>query len=494
MFDRLFQLGALLLIPLLVGGGEVMHEGPTSTVQKNATITVAEELGEAGQISKSRMADCSQPVMPEAFKQGPLAFPGQIRSHHSAHFASASSTEAPVRGFRQQWRGGNYLYQLGSLTGKTYGQRSWVESWRGQQVSVGVSSTLTETGNCLRVMVKVDPPGLQVGLEESTQTTAGSYLSGFGDETYEYLTEDYEDEITYEAVEPGEALVTISIYKEGEGKEEEKIAVWTDARGRVGQRGATFGHEHKYDPSIGGSTPQPTIMLQGQESPGQQVTVKTAFEGEAKLDLEAGYRGGLEMVIAQAQGEDGSLTGSPATATVGVRQAGLTDFLDSFMYTEDWEPSNMFPVLIVGSNDYHYYTHYMKTGKPYSVFQAINEVWKRDSARVQATARDSMPHYIALGNMSLEYGGAFHPTGGNGCRQPGQYGHDRGLEFDIAPCYSGGEDGQVLPGTSCGGDQPAITEADLVSAIVGQLGGVITQHGGEGGPMRGYYHVRLPPE
>lgn len=361
--------------------------------------------------------------------------------------------------------------------------------------SVVAASVETAQG-CTRLYMSVSPQVLQVGLPESSIETDDEFIR-----TYEsLLPPGYSGTATYPAVEPGEGEILVRLFLNGNPVQSADVFISTDSQGDPGDHGTTFAHEHILE---GAATP--SIRVRGQVNQGQEVRARTDDQGELRFWVRAGYRGGIEMVIARARlddvgygdctsmGRDGAGTVWQNDAcwlrravSVVVRDGQYRNLAHALGYGVWPDPSDDFPFLTVGWSRAHYYPHFMPPNRAQAIVRSLQRVWADDRGRQQAQEASGEPHFINIGHISLEYGGRFE-LGGPGLSQDGgsHKGHDRGVDIDIAPCYSYGER-PLNPQDCASGSYTPIDERVLAAHVIGRLGGVITRHDG-------YYHIRLPP-
>src|SRR5690606_41799716 len=74
--------------------------------------------------------------------------------------------------------------------------------------------------------------------------------------------------------------------------------------------------------------------------------------------------------------------------------------------------------------------------------------------------------------------------------------HDRGIDFDVSPCYSTGEDGrQKVFAADCeSGNHLKINERLLAAHVIGRFGGAILVHSPKSDGAPYHYHIRFPSE
>lgn len=364
-----------------------------------------------------------------------------------------------------------------------------VESIEAGDYSLSVSSKRASDGSCTRVIIRTDPGQLQVGLRENSLRTSERYLQ---DSTFQGLTGGSSGAVLAPGVEPGEGRVHVKVYQDGQPVPNHPVYVRADHRGLPPQGARTFGHEHLL--SDGGA--RATLYVQGQPDGahgyGMELEVRTNNSGEAEFDVRAGYRGGVEAIIARVQ-----LAGtwhSVARAIV-IAQPNMVSFPELFGFDTSPEPSEDFPFLLTGWTDRHYFNHWVQGGlMGQYVMGTMYRVWNRDQARTES----GETHYIQLNDMSLEYGGLFRLEDGNRCSDrfdgASHKTHDRGLDFDVSPCYSEGPDGKTKVGADAceSGGHRKLDERALVAEIIGYAGGAVFLHSpaSDGAPY--HYHIRYP--
>lgn len=341
-------------------------------------------------------------------------------------------------------------------------------------------------GNCTRLYMKISPPVLQVGLRSSTVKSTESFLQEFGD----LLPKDYKSTVTLPEVKPGEGEVVIKYYRNGAPVPDETVIVSTDARGVPGRYGSTLGHEHI---AHGTSSRYPSILIRGQQGPGRDVELRTDSDGEARFWVRAGYRGGPESITARTPSDASGQTPLASAASVVVRHKEFRHFLFALGHGQRPQTGPDFPFILTGWTDRHYYNHFVDPTLAGPIATAFMYIWKQDSARIASPT----PRYIVLNDMSLEYGGAFKLANGDACLDPASgshHTHDRGVDFDVSPCYSTGADGlEKVSAAACEtGQHLKINERLLTAYVVGYLGGAIFVHrpSVDGAPY--HYHIRFP--
>lgn len=384
---------------------------------------------------------------------------------------------------------------------------SWIEKldaaryelYQAPDASMAIASVAVSgaDGSCTRLYIKADPPVIQVGISATKVSMTQRFLEAFPD----LIPTGYASTIESPKIEPGEGEIVVKVFRDGQPVNNQDVYLRTDPRGHPGRYGVTYGHEHI---ALGMSSLTPSIMLKGQRTPGQEVRTRTDSDGEVRVSVKAGYRGGPEAVIARTvlqgmacpRGVPGSHQtnhGCQIERAIAVipRHGEFTHFARALGYDEWPEPSESFPFLMTGYTDRHHYNHWIDRRKARQIANTFLLIWREDAAKYDR------PRYFQLNDMSLEYGGVFHLDGD--CLAPGaaaHHTHNIGLDFDVSPCYTRGPDGKIKVSAgecwSGGQDIVRIDERVLMAYVVGRMGGVILEHSPrtDGAPY--HYHIRFP--
>lgn len=353
-------------------------------------------------------------------------------------------------------------------------------------------------GDCTRLYIKADPPVLQVGIAASRVSMTQRFLDTFSD----LIPSGFSATIEQPAIEPGEGEVIVKVFSAGQPVHGQDVYLRTDPRGHPGRYGVTYGHEHI---ALGMGSMTPSIKIKGQRAPGQEVRARTDSDGEIRVSVNVGYRGGPEAVIARTvlknvscpagvPGAKQTNQGCQIERAIAViaRHGEFTHFARALGFDEWPEPSESFPFLMTGYTDRHHYNHWIQRQYARSIANTFVLVWRDDAAQKYDT-----PRYIQMNDMSLEYGGTFHLNGD--CLSPGtsaHHTHNIGLDFDISPCYTRGPDGKTkVSAGECWSGGPGIVRIDeriLTAYVVGRMGGVILEHSPSTDGVPYHYHIRFP--
>lgn len=375
-----------------------------------------------------------------------------------------------------------YAYARGGERGRTR-----LESYELEGQAMTIASTPTTQGGCTRILIVVTPATLQVGIRGGTVVSTAS-LAGL----YDALGRGGSRQVTTPTINPDtiHGVVRVEVYENGAPAIGRSVTLWTDARAQPGRYGTTVGHEH-----VLASAPPPTIRLDGQASPGAHVVAQTDGQGEIQFGITPGWRGGPEAILAQA-----TLGGTTTTAAraVVVRHRVFVDFAQTFGFdaTHPPRPSTTFPFLFTGYTSRHHYAHFIQRDVAGAIRSTLLAIWGEDPGRVSSPT----PHYFVLNDMSTEYGGLFLLNADDDCDDPGSTSahqtHNVGLDFDLSPCYTFGDDGtHRLSANACetaGSTVLKIDERVLTARVIGDIGGAIYRHSPETDGAPYHYHIRFP--
>lgn len=373
-----------------------------------------------------------------------------------------------------------------------------LEGYDGSDYSIRVASREDESGDCTRIIIRMEPPVVQVGIIETTVATNPEFRNLAPD----MYPEGYDSELTFPEIEPGETTAHIVLYRDGEPQHNSTLYARMDARGIPGEYGGTVAHEHigkAFAGTLYGGR-NPSMRLQDDNYRGQEISLETDNEARATLPIQAGYRGGPETLVVRSP--DGALE---AAATVLARHREFVHFAEVAGHDETPTPERSFPFVLTGWTEDHHYNHYVDQTMAPEILRTFRSIWEAERSRLEEESDDE--HFIQLNDMSLEYGGMFNlrqdashalectEEERDGARQISHVTHNVGLDFDVAPCYSEGEDGLTLvTGAQCeSGDHQRINEAVLTAHVVMNMGGTVYMHAPsiDGTPF--HYHVRIPP-
>jgi hypothetical protein len=366
-----------------------------------------------------------------------------------------------------------------------------VDMYVGEHSALTVISARVASGSCGRLVLKLDPPALQVAIPAASGTaTTGSFWEAHVAPVLR-CTENpnaaacARDRLAQAAIPAGTGRLTAKVYIDGKPAPNQVVTLTTHPLARAPRGlGRTIAHDHIAQDPAGHP---PTIRI-------DRNRVTTDSNGEAVVNVTAGDRGGVEGIRAEFTLRGTRFVGERA---VVVRHMRIFEhFVEAAGYWGGRAPaaSTEFPFMMVGHTRQHSNAHWLQQGASGVAVRQLKMVWAGDERRT--AHRDGEKMFIALNDMSLEYGGVFHVTTsaypnrkctlaeGYGA---GHGGHNTGLEIDMNPCYQVAGKGYI-DGPSCyDGTGLRVNERRLAAYIVG-YGGRILVHG----RSSFHYHIRLP--
>ena len=342
--------------------------------------------------------------------------------------------------------------------------------------------------SCDRLMIRVAPRQVPIALHETTTASRGWWNAELNSRF-----------VRFPAESAGRTTIDAMVYEEGVPVPNRRIELWTETTGGPPEGyGFSVGHEHIQ--LLGGAV-NPSLNIENNVyTHSNRFSDTTNERGLVRVEGRPEYRGGIETVFAEAEvrGEIQTV-GAAVVLTVLPR---LQHLWHASGGSGDVVSGPEFPFTLVGSHpDRHAFNHFVDARAAPGILRFFRAMWRADEdRRMRHNGGETM--FIQMNDISLEYGGQFkigdhaNATMCNVETNQGSHAtHERGLDFDMNPCYTTSGGGRIYAG-DCDVYNPEsvpmhmnarIWEAWLYGADLG----VVYRHHPDIDGVPYHYHVRF---